>query len=188
MKLDPENPRSTEDAILATLVALHRKKVTRARASSGESAYQRVVEHFSRRGQRLRGERLVTAEMLERLVSAARRLPSAPAQQELAVRGPAGGVAAARLRIVNRTGRPERAELVIGEPEGAHPSSLVVVTPQRFGLESGAAVVVRIAVHLDGWREGDTLTLPIECRRDGRRDRIWVVVSATAREEGTIEW
>src|SRR3954468_19641807 len=105
-----------EDALLATLVEVHRRKQRGDIAADGGDARARIVAHFARRGQRLRGERLVTAELIDRLFSASEALPPRRNQQEVRIAGRAGGTAAGRLRVSNRSSTPARFELVVGDP------------------------------------------------------------------------
>src|SRR4051812_25737013 len=91
----------TEDAVVTALIEVHRRQQRRAVSETNDSAYARVLSHFEKRGHRLRGERLVTGELLDRIFSSARAVgPEAP-QQELAIAGPIGERAAGRFVVRN---------------------------------------------------------------------------------------
>lgn len=175
-----------EDAMLALLVELHRRNQQPPRGARAPGARERIVEHFERRGQRLRGERLVTSELIERLFQGGAALPPSRPQQEIALEGPAGGRAAGRLRVTNRSGETARFDLVVGEPvQGGRTARLPVHFESAHGvLAPGASVLVRVEADLAGWREGDRATLPAECRWSAGADRAWLVVVAQPRAGG----
>jgi hypothetical protein len=169
-----------EDAMLALLVELHRRNQQPPRGPRDPGARARIVEHFERRGQRLRGERLVTAELIERLYQGGAALPPARPQQEIALEGPAGGRAAGRLRVTNRSAETARFDLVVGEPVEGGPLP-VHFQPAHGALAPGASVLVRVEADLAGWRGGDRATLPVECRWRAGADRAWLSVVARPR-------
>jgi hypothetical protein len=163
--------------MLAGLVALHRRNQEETRASRPASSYRRILEHFEARGQRLRGERLVTAELMERLVEATRAVAPRRVQQELQILGPSGGVAAGRFRITNRWDRRAAFALVAGDPaEGSRPA--VAFQAGALALDPGETRVVRVEARLDGLVPGSAVTVPVECRWDAGCDRLWLVVIA----------
>jgi hypothetical protein len=164
-----------EDAIVAALVSMHDDRRRQADAVD-KSAYERILEHFERRGERLRGERIATAEFLERVFREADSLPSPCPQQELEIFGPIGGKAAGRFRLANPTGDAVRVELVVGEPlEGGLVPS-IEFAPDQVELPPEGVTYVRAAVALDGWTSPKTMTIPIECRARTSRSRLWLVV------------
>jgi hypothetical protein len=169
--------REEENALLAALVELHRKKQHNTRRASGDGAYARVLEHFERRGKRLRGELLLTEELIERSFGDARKLPPPPAQQELEIVGPMGGTASGRFRVHNRTSHVARVEIVEGEPLGGSPPPLRF-EPGSVEIEAGAAALVRVVADLRAFREPGSCTIPVECRAGFRRDRLWLIVTA----------
>lgn len=172
-----------EGALVAALLAIHRKKRERAGQRTG-ATYAGVLEHFERRGQRLRGERLVTAELLERLVAASGEVPPSPVQQELTLVGPSGGTAAGRCRVTNRSPAPCRFELVTGRPlEDIRVGATAVFHPRTGELAPGASSVIRVEVRLVGWAPGTRRTIPVECRWGAGADRLWLVVEALAPPE-----
>ena len=180
---------ATEDAVVAALVELYRKR-ERARQGGGRpggqgapGTYTRVLQHFEKRGQRLRGERLVTEELLGRLVGAARALPPMKAQQELSITGPLGGVAAGRFRIVNDAPVPVTLEMVVGEPIDGGFRPPLTFEMSRPGLQPGEACLVRVCADLAGLSQPAACEVAVECRAGGRRDRLWLRVSAFAVEE-----
>jgi hypothetical protein len=167
-----------EDALLAAFVEVHRRKQQRAVGAAGGDARARIVAHFERRGQRLRGERLVTAELIDRLFTAGETLPARRNQQEIRIEGRAGGPAAGRLRVTNRSAAPARFELVVGDLIEGERRPELRFAPASGALAPGASQLVRVEAVLAGWRAGDRATLPVECRwRDGS-DRAWLIVSA----------
>jgi len=180
MSLDPEGAgQKEEDAVLAALLAFHRRRQQRAHAAEPRAAYSRILRHFDARGQRLRGERLVTSELIERLFAGAKALP-APVHRELTIAGPPGGVAAGRVRVKNRSAGRALFELVVGETvEGRAPVE-VTVEPRHAELEAGETCLIRVAASLAGWQGGDSATLSVECRWPGGRDRLWLVVTASS--------
>ncbi len=169
-----------EDALLAALLRIHRTKRQRQREREGapNASYERILGHFAQRGDRLRGEKLVTAELIERLFEAGRVIPARRVQQELNIVGGAGSRAAGRLRLANRSATRARFEFVVGDPlEGGSPPR-VVFEPHGGELDPGETRLVRVEADLGGWREGDAMTIPVECRWDKGRDRLWLDVSA----------
>src|SRR4029079_6376233 len=136
--------------------------------------------HFEQRGERLRGERLVTGELIERLFDGATALPAARVQQELAIVGPPGGVAAGRVRITNRSSEHARFDIVIGEPvENGEPVEDRNRPPTVFDamskvLAPGESLLVRVEANLAEWGSGMSTTIPIECRWKYGCDRLWL--------------
>src|SRR5688572_9104568 len=174
-----ERPTSEkEDAAVAALVLLHRRRQERARKHSGGSEYQRVVAHFERRAQRLRGERLATAELVERLLGARDALPPPSLQRELELRGPARGTAAGRLRLRNASALSRGFELSVGEPLAGARMPEVRLDPQRGTLAPNGECWCRVEVSLPELAAGSAVTLPIHCHWEGGRERIWLVVRA----------
>jgi hypothetical protein len=170
-----------EDAMLAMLVELHRRNQRPAPGAQRAGARDRVVDHFERRGQRLRGERLVTAELIERLFRGGEALPPPRAQQELALEGAAGASAAGRLRVTNRSAAHARFDLVVGSAVEGERAPDVRFEPQHGQLAPGASALVRVEASLLGWRAGERATLPVECRWREGADRAWLVVVARER-------
>lgn len=169
-----------EDALLAALLQIHRTKRQQERQREGEpsASYERILSHFAQRGERLRGEKLVTAELIERLFEAGRVIPARRVQQEVNLVGGAGSRAAGRLRLANRSATRAGFEFVVGDPlEGGSPPGMVF-EPPGGELDPGETRLVRIEADLGGWREGDSMTIPVECRWDKGRDRLWLEVSA----------
>jgi hypothetical protein len=166
-----------EDAMVGTLLAIHRRRQERARRADPGGAAARILGHFERRGQRLRGERLVTAELIERLFQGGKALPVRRVQQELEVVGVPGGTAAGRVRVANRGSERARFDLVVGEPLRGQARPRVTFDPGHAELAAGETVLVRVEAHLGGWRAGDSVTLPVECRWAGGSDRLWLVIS-----------
>ena len=173
---DQRGVRQDEDGLLAALVALHRQKQAPQRRPGTNSG--RIIEHFERRGQRLHGERLVTSELVDSLVNGARALPTAPVQQELRIVGPAGGVAAGRFRVTNRSSERAGFELVVGPPLDGGAALPTTFEPQRGVLDAGGTLLVRVETRVGGAGGGAPRTLPVECRWRGGADRLWLVVSA----------
>ncbi|SRR6266545_3674903 len=171
-----------EDKMLAALVELYRRKQGRRGAGGGDRVdpRARVVAHFERRGQRLRGERLVTAELIDRLFAASETLPAARSQQEVHIEGVAGAEAAGRLRVSNRSAVRARFELCAGDPIDGGRRLEVRFEPASDELEPGASALVRVAVGLRGWAAGEQVTAPVECRWREGRDRAWLVIATHA--------
>jgi hypothetical protein len=167
-----------EDAMVAALLALHRRKQECTIYAQSDTSYRRILKHFEQRGERLRGERLVTAELIERLFQGSKALPIRRVERELEIIGPPGGRAAGRIRVTNRSSERARLELVIGSPlDGAHPPK--VSFDRRQGeLDPGEGGLFRVEANLLGWREGDSVTVPVECRWPRGKDRLWLVVSS----------
>ncbi|MFI5308069.1 MAG: hypothetical protein ACHQ53_11985 [Polyangiales bacterium] len=168
-----------EGSLLAALVELHRKKQRNARRAAGENAYARVLEHFDQRGKRLRGELLLTEELIERSLGDASKLPP-QTQQELEIVGPVGDTASGRFRVHNRTTHPALVEIVVGEPLSG-PTPVLSFEPKNVELAAGAAALVRVMADLRVFREPGSCTVPVECRAGGRRDRLWLIVTAFSR-------
>jgi hypothetical protein len=166
-----------EDMMLAALLALHRRKQKKARRDP-RSDYERVLQGFEARGQRLRGERLMISELVERLFEGSRSLPVRKLQQELEITGPAGAAAAGRFGVTNRSAGRERFELVAGEPMEDGPRPQLVFEPAAGELEPGERLRVRVEAGLQGFEAGASVTVPVECRWRYGRDRLWLVVSA----------
>jgi hypothetical protein len=168
----------TEDAVVAALLELHRHKQRERQPSGKTSSYARVLEHFEKRGQRLRGERLVTEELLGRLVGAARRLPPAQVHHALEIAGPVSGTAVGRFRVTNRSSEQVRVDLVVGEPLEGEMRPAITFDPAVPLLAPGQTCLVRVAADLGATSSPATSVLPVEARCGGRRDRLWLTVAA----------
>jgi hypothetical protein len=184
---DDEEVRETEDAMLAALVRLHRRNQERGRPAAGGAPYQRILDHFDRRAQRLRGERVVTAELMERLFDGARGLGKGGAQQELIITGPPGGRAAGRLRVRNHSGRRARFDLVVGEAVVGAAIEGGAAPAIRFEdgggeLDPGQARLLRVEADLAAMPAGGRVVVPVECRWDCGWDRLWLVVIVDGEE------
>jgi hypothetical protein len=166
-----------EEALLAALLAMHRRRQARARPRKG-STYARLLDYFERRGQRLRGERLATSELLERLVP--QGPPLRRIQQELALVGAPGTQAAGRFRVTNRSAAPARFDLVVGEPLEGEARPDVRFEPRHGCLEPGESSLVRVEASLAGLSAGQRITLPLECRWRTGFDRLWLILGAEA--------
>jgi hypothetical protein len=173
-----------EDALLAALLQLHRRRTSERARSAPASSYGRILEHFERRGQRLAGERLITSQIVERLFESTRALPSKGVQQELEIVGRAGGSAAGRFRVTNRSAATATFAFVVGEPAGGSERAPLTFDPPAGELAPGATALVRVEADLRGWRPAETVTLPVECRWPGGRDRLWLVVSSSPPPNG----
>jgi hypothetical protein len=172
-----EQTRDRENALLAALVELHRRKAKQARSGPADNPYARVLEHFERRGQRLHGERLVTEELIGHAFAAARTLPTAALQQELEIIGAVGATASGRFRVQNRSDAAARIEWVVGEPlEGAVP--VLRFDPPALELAAGGVAMVRVTADLSTCRAAQSCCIAVECRAGGRRDRLWLTVTA----------
>ena len=171
-----------EDALVATLVALHRQRRGKATQAAG-GEHQRVVAHFERRSERLRGEKLVTSEIVEQLLGASAALAERPVHRELELRGAAGGSAAGRFRIRNLATVPNGFELVVGDAISGPTPREVRLEPGRLLLAPGETAWVRVEVSLAGFAQGERVTLPLHCRWDGGWERLWLV-AATEPELG----
>jgi hypothetical protein len=179
---DREAEGSDEDSALAALLALHRKKQLRARADVGRSPYGQVLEHFERRGKRLAGERFVTEQLIGRVFEGTRALTPPRVQQELEISGPLGGRAAGRFRVANRTEQMVNVELVVGEAEHGRAPKLRF-DPPLLELAPHSAAIVRVTVDLSDWTEACSTEVVVECRARGRRDQLWLTVTAFPAEE-----
>lgn len=181
MSLDSDgDARADEDAMLAALVEIHRRKQLRARTRNLDATQARILAHFERRGERLRGERLITSELLDRLFDASAAVPCRRAQQELLIEGPPGGAAIGRFSVTNRSGRSAQFELVLGDPvEGNRPVK-VQFEPTTDSREPGQSGLVRVVADLRGWSSGERLTVPVQCRWREGSDRIWLVICSRA--------
>ena len=166
-----------EDAMLAALLELHRRKQERARPRDLGSNYERILKHFERRGERLRGERLITAELTERLLRGTATLPPPRLQQEMEITGTPGQTAAGRVRITNRSSVQAQFEIVIGRPLDGSECPSIDFEPRRSELGPGESCLLRVAVNLAGWKSGRSVTIPVECRWGAGFDRLWLVVS-----------
>lgn len=175
---DRESP-DQEDALLATLLQIHRSKQERANRAGASGSYARILKHFAERGQRLRGERLVTAELIERLFESGKGIPARHAQQELEIIGAPGATAAGRLRVTNRSAARARFDFVVGEPLDGGRAAPIAFDPQQDELDPGQTQLVRVEASLTAWRDRDRVTIPIECRWASGRDRLWLIVSAS---------
>jgi hypothetical protein len=164
-----------EDAMIAGLLALHRRKQANIRGA-GENEYERIARHFADRAQRLRGERLLTGELIAQLFDGAATLPRARVQQELVLVASPSGRAAGRFSVVNRTPRRAAFELVVGESLALEPRAALALSPAAGSLEPAGKCLVCVEADLHHWPAGATATLPVECRWPEGRDRIWVVL------------
>lgn len=169
-----------EDALVAALLETYREARRRADRHAPVGARERILAHFERRGERLRGEKLVTAELVQHLIEGTAALPRPRPQQELEIRGEANQHAAGRFRVSNRTAQAATFELIVGDPVEGKRSVTVQFEPQRATLVAGHTRLVRIEVSLMGWDAGEQVTVPVECRWPTGRDRLWVVVGALA--------
>jgi hypothetical protein len=169
-----------ESAMVAALVEAHRSRQRRSSERDPAGTRERVLGHFERRGQRLRGENLVTNEIVARLFEGSRALAPARVQQELEIRGEAGRSAAGRFRVTNRARTRASFELVIGEPLEGERRPSVRLEPRAGALAPGESCLVRIEASLSELSAGDRTTLPLECRWPNGADRLWLVVDALA--------
>jgi hypothetical protein len=167
-----------ENALVAALVEMHRAR--RQRSRDHGSTRERILSHFERRGERLRGEKLVTAELIERLFEGSVSLKPRRAQQELEIRGVAGTSAAGRIRVANRSQARASFDLVIGNAVEGERSPEVRFEPADGALGPGEACLVRVEAALAGWSSGERVTIPVECRWPTGADRLWLVVTASA--------
>jgi hypothetical protein len=168
-----QESRERENELVAALATIHRRQ----RPLTGDpNPYARIVDHFDRRGQRLRGEQLVTSQMVARLFKAATSLPP-EIQQEILLDLGENAVAVGRFRVSNRTEASAEVEFLVGDPEPAATKVEVSFAPGRPEIAAGGSVVVRIQVRVTGSRPADALVIPVECRSRGARDRLWVVVT-----------
>ncbi len=167
-----------EDALLSALLQIHRSKQRELSKSDPRGAYGRILEHFTRRGERLRGEKLVTAEMIERLLEGRKALPPRAVQQELEIAALAGATAAGRFRITNRSKTSARFELVVGDALDGGRRPVIAFEPAAGTLAAGESALVRVEAPLTGWRAGESSTVPVECRWPSGRDRLWLVLTA----------
>ena len=168
-----------EDALLSALLQIHRSKQRELSKSDPGGAYGRILEHFTKRGERLRGERLVTAELIERLVEGGKALPRRAVQQELELAAAAGSTAAGRFRVTNRSATGERFELVAGGALDGVRRPALAFEPAGGLLAAGESALVRVEARLTGWRAGESSTVPVECRWPSGRDRLWLVLTAS---------
>jgi hypothetical protein len=167
-----------EDAIVAALVVMHRRREEQARARSASSEYQRAVSQFERQGERLRGERLVTRELVGRLLGANQVLKRAEVQRELEIRGPRGGVAVGRIRIRNAAERARAFELSVGAPASGGVAPVISLEPARGTLAPGGVAFLRVEAQLRTLPMGEPVSLPLHCHWDAGLERIWLVVRA----------
>jgi len=175
--MKPGYDEGSEDTLLAAFVELHRKQ---RRGAEDDSAYGRVLRHFERRGNRLRGERLITAELIEKAFRNVAALPAC-IQQELEITGPLGASASGRFRIENRTLEALTVEWVYGAAqEPAVPVVSLRFEPPRPCLAPGEACTVRVIADLSRWKVPARATIPVEYRADGRRDRLWLIIDGFA--------
>src|SRR5262245_57536844 len=168
-----------EDALLSALLQIHRSKQRELSKSDPRGAYGRILEHFTRRGERLRGEKLVTAELIERLLEGRKALPPRAVQQELEIAAPAESTAAGRFRITNRSAARARFELVVGDALDGGRRPAIAFRPAAGEIAAGESALVRVEARLTGWRAGETSTVPVECRWPSGRDRLWLVLTAS---------
>jgi hypothetical protein len=170
-----------EDAAVAALVLLHRRQERAAGRKRG-SEYEQLVAHFERRGERLSGERLVTQELVQRLLGASSALKATERHRELELHGRPGRVAAGRLRVRNRSSRRATFELTVGDPVPGGRDAELRLDPRRGVLEERESILVRIEASLERFAPGESVTLPIHCRWETGLDRIWLVVCADGGE------
>ena len=183
MSLFDERENEMEDALLASLLVMHRREQARERERVNGNPYQRVVEHFEQRGERLRGERLMTAELVDRLLLGTEHLPRhRPLHRELVLRGPRAGVAAGRVRIRNESSETRTFELSVGDPVSGKGRPRVRLEPERGALAGGESVWVRISAELTD-DSGDSVTLPVHCRWPTGYDRVWLVLEVERAED-----
>jgi hypothetical protein len=168
----------TEDALVAALLEIHRGQQRRAPGGASESAYARVLSHFEKRGRRLRGERLVTDELLDRLFSSAKAIEPALPQQEVAIAGPIGAVAAGRFVLRNPSPVPQQVGFAVGAGLDGGWQPALRFSPERPALAANGACVVRVEADLGQASSPVSVTIPVECRTGGRRARLWLVVEA----------
>jgi hypothetical protein len=173
-----------EDALLAALLQIHRAKAQRARQADPEGGYGRILAHFEERGHRLRGEKVVTSEIVERLFASTKVLAKQGPQRELELVGRAGTSAAGRFHVTNRSSESARFELVVGDALDHGPRPAISFTPAQGELGAGASILVRVEANLRSLRAGDRTTVPVECRWRRGRDRMWLVVSVDDDGEG----
>jgi hypothetical protein len=166
-----------EDAIVAALVLMHRRR-EEAQARATGSEYQRVVSQFERQGERLRGERLAARELVGRMLGTHQVLKRAEVQQELEMRGPRGGVAVGRIRIRNAAERARAFELSIGEPLSGGAAPVISLEPPRGRLPPGGTALLRVEAQLRMVAMAEPVTLPLHCHWDAGLERIWLVVRA----------
>jgi len=171
-----------EAAMLSAFLYLHRQKQNRAERAQPNPRYARVLDHFQTRARRLQDERVVTEEVIERVLEGGKRLPPRPAQQELELVGVAGGTAAGRVRIRNRSERLADFELCIGQAVAGAVPVAIECQPPRGALAAGDTALVRVAADLGRFRAGDSVTVPIECRWRTGHDYLWLVIRADSEE------
>jgi len=175
--MGPERTEA-ESALVAALVEVHRAKRRRAAERDPAGTRERILEHFERRGQRLRGERLVTSELIVRLFETNGALAPRRAQQELEIVGAAGYSAAGRLRVTNRSEARAAFELVVGDVIDGEHRPRVALSPPAGTLDPGETRLVRVEAGLWDFAAGERVTLPVECRWPTGADRLWLVILA----------
>lgn len=180
-RLDIDDEQKSD--LIAALIELHRRKQRHARAKNGDNAYERVLHHFEQRDKRLRTELLVTEELVERSLGSARALPPPSVQQELEISGPLGGTAAGRFRVHNRSDSAAVVEFVVGDAF-AGPAPSLRFEPAYPEVPAGGTTLVKVVADLTAMNEPGSSTVPIECRSSGRRDRLWLIVTAFSRNAG----
>ena len=168
-----------EDALLSALLRIHRSKQRQLSKSDPAGAYGRILEHFTKRGERLRGEKLMTGELIERLLEGRKALPPRAVHQELELAATAGSTAAGRFRVTNRSATGARFELVVGDALDGGRRPTIAFEPAAGVLAAGESALVRVEARLTGWRAGESSTIPVECRWPSGRDRLWLVFAAS---------
>jgi len=171
--------RNDEDALVAALVALQRRKEKAASRLGND--FSRVVDHFEKRSKRLEQERRTTSELIRPLVDGLSRIPAAAPPSLVSLTGCAGTRAVAHVRIANESARPTQVSLVVGEPDRARRLPVVSIAPNHFTLAAGESSFVELAIELAAEEPPGTFTLPVECRTPDRRERLQLVVTITER-------
>jgi hypothetical protein len=167
-----------EDAAVAALIELHRRRVQKTQRNAGRSEFERVVNHFERRTERLRGERIATEELVSRLLGGTRTLLRAYPQKELELHGPCGGVATTRLCIHNRARERQSYELTVGSRVDGPVEPEIRIEPRSGALDASTKCWLRLEVSLAGFESGSRITVPIQCHWTGGLERIWLTVHA----------
>jgi hypothetical protein len=180
--LDTAVTPGDEDALLAAVVELHRRKLRRE-PETHDHSYARVLDHFERRNERLSRERSLTELLVRRTFEGAQTLAARAAHQELEIIAPCGGVAVGRFRVLNRSQHPTRVEVIAG---GAVVGQSPPLSFDRsmWELDPNQSEWVRVQADLETWSKPQSCTVPIECRAAGRRDRLWLIVSSFVENGG----
>lgn len=161
-----------EDAVIAALLAYHRRKQPKP-AAAGE--YERIRAHFERRAERLHAERLLTRELVTRLLEGSKNLPPRPRHQELELSGRAGASASGRVRVRNRSKISADYELIVVGPAD---TIKLTLEPRSGRLAASESQLVRVSADLRTLAPGESATLALECRWPDGRDRIWLTIRA----------